>query len=86
MAPSDDLPVVKSAKPTPAAPVSDGNEEFPVPYSRFAVTLHHTGDEVYLALLQAERGRENHTITEWSAILDAYRGQPAHPDHPGFQG
>lgn len=68
----------------PAPVVSDGNEEFPVPFARFAASLHRTEDEVWLALMQTQHGRENHKMPEWSAMLDGYRDHPAHPEHPDF--
>lgn len=83
----EDSFVTETAAPPvmpPAAPVSDGNEEFPVPFERFATSLRFTPDEVYLSLMQVNHGRENHKPSEWRGILDSYRSQPAHPDHPGF--
>jgi hypothetical protein len=76
-------------KPPPSPPilvlvVSDGNEEFPVPFARFSVTLHRTEDEVWLTLMRVEHGTENHKISEWVSMLDKYRGQPAHLEHPSF--
>jgi hypothetical protein len=80
----DELAALEQILTVPLAP-SDGNEEFPVPFARFAATLHHTHDEVWLTHLRVKHGRENHKISEWVTILDRYRRQPAHPDHPGFR-
>lgn len=62
-----------------AAPVGDGNDEFPVPFARFASTLHHTSDEVWLTHLRINHGRENHKPSEWRDLLDGHRHHPAHP-------
>ena len=56
-----------------------GNEEFPVPLSRFLPELLHSPDEVWSRWLQMQHGAENHTPTEWRAIIDQYRNLPAHP-------
>lgn len=74
------------ATETAQPPVSDGNDEFPVPFDRFAATLQHTHDEVYVGLLRAQHGRENHKISEWKALLDQKRDTPAHEHHPNFAG
>lgn len=69
--------------------------EFPVPLPVFARELQPraephpvTGkpqlvaghaDEVWLKLLRVNHGNEKHTLAEWRALIDNYRGEPAHP-------
>lgn len=67
-----------------APPVSDGNEEFPVPFARFAATIEHTENGVYLGLLRMKHAVENHKPSEWMQLLEGYKGQPAHPHHPDY--
>lgn len=57
----------------------DGNQEFPIPLAKFAKSLKGKADEVWLRHLRRSHGRENHTPSEWSALIDLYRTQPAHP-------
>jgi len=39
-------------------------------------------DEVWLRLLRINHASEKHTLAEWSALIDQYREQPAHPADP----
>ena len=39
-------------------------------------------NEVWLRLLRIQHGRERHTPTEWAALIDQYREQPAHASDP----
>ena len=39
-------------------------------------------DEVWLKLLKINHGRERRTPEAWSALIDTYREQPAHPADP----
>lgn len=69
-----------SSKPIDApAPPQTGDETFPVGFSRWATTLIHTENEVWISHMRVEHGRENHKPDEWHALLDTYRNQPAHP-------
>ena len=72
----DDLQTVTAVPAMP--PVSDGNQEFPVPLRAFAQTLVHTEDEVWIHHLRVQHGRENHTPTQWRALLETHRNAPAH--------
>jgi hypothetical protein len=63
--------------------VDDGNQEFPMPFSRFVETLKGTEDEVWSVWLGKMHGRENHTLGEWQDLIDNYRHQPAHPSALG---
>ncbi len=40
-------------------------------------------DEIWLKLLGMRHGREKHTPAGWRALIDGYRGQPAHPSVMG---
>ena len=42
-------------------------------------------DEIWLKVLQVNHSGERHTSAEWFAIIDEYRGQPAHPADPKFK-
>lgn len=35
-------------------------------------------DEIWLKYLQKMHGNEKHTMTEWAALIDGYRNQPAY--------
>jgi hypothetical protein len=77
--------VVAVSEPAPA-PVPLGNEEFPVPFARFARSLLMSPDEVYITHIRIRHGRENHKPSEWRAVLEKYRNEPAHPLHPQYRG
>ncbi len=36
-------------------------------------------DEIWLRWIGRMHGRERHTLAEWSALIDGYRDEPAHP-------
>ena len=54
-----------------------GNREFPVPLSSFAATLKGLPDEIWLGVLKRFHGLENHTPTEWRALIDSHRDDKA---------
>jgi hypothetical protein len=54
-------------------------DDFPIPFAQFAQMLSGTHDEVWTTLLKQRYGRENHVESEWRALLDAARNEPAHP-------
>lgn len=66
-------------KASDAAPVSDGNDKFPMSCKRFIATLVHTEYEVYGKLLLMQHGRENHTDDEWLALIGVHAAKSAHP-------
>lgn len=37
-----------------------------------------TADEVWLKFIKIQHGKERHTPTEWRALIDQYRDQPAY--------
>jgi len=39
-------------------------------------------DEVWMKLLSMRHQNERHTMTEWQALIEKYRDEPAHPLHP----
>lgn len=57
---------------------NDGNETFPIPFSKFERMLVGTSDHVWAKLLKGRHGTENHTEAEWREILEGYRHRPAH--------
>lgn len=40
-------------------------------------------DEIWLKLLKVRYGAERHTPSEWSALIDGMRDEPAHPTVAG---
>jgi len=40
-------------------------------------------DEIWLRLLKIRNGGERHTVTEWRALVDGFREQPAYPGQRG---
>lgn len=69
-----------TAEPTPpAAPVNDGNQDFPIAFSRWAPMLVGTPDEIWTVHMKKMHGRENHTVGDWHRLIENYRHQPAHP-------
>lgn len=79
-------PPPPSSPPIGDPPVSDGNDEFPIPFERFAASLAGTSDEIWTGILRMNHGFENHKPSEWHAMIDNYRHQPAHPSDPRFNG
>lgn len=55
----------------------EGDREFPVPFSAFVRGLAGTPDAIYAKLLKIRHGRENHRPSEWRAILERVRREPA---------
>lgn len=55
----------------------EGDREFPVPFSAFVRGLAGTPDAIYAKLLKIRHGRENHRPSEWRAILERVRQEPA---------
>jgi hypothetical protein len=41
-------------------------------------------DHIWGKLLRIRHGNERHTTTEWNALIDKMREEPAHPSHPDF--
>jgi hypothetical protein len=37
-----------------------------------------SADEVWLKHIKIQHGKERHTLTEWRALIDKYRNQPAY--------
>lgn len=54
-------------------------DEFPIPFNQFAQSLRGTDDEVFTHLLRTRHGSEKHLDSEWRALLEAARHEPAHP-------
>lgn len=53
------------------------NDDFPVPLKTFVKNhLVKTENEVWIKLLEADHGRENHSEKSWMDILNAKRNQP----------
>ena len=81
------------AKAAAGSPEISG--DVPVAFSTFAATLRPIPqrdprgavvavsagqpDEVWLKFIRQQHGMEKHTMAEWSALIDAWRDQPAHP-------
>ena len=43
-------------------------------------------DEIWLKLLKLRHGTEKHDSAGWFALIDNYRGEPAHPADPRYGG
>ena len=42
-----------------------------------------SADEVYLRLVRIRHGSEKHPLEDWQSLIDAMRGEPAHPSALG---
>lgn len=83
-----------------AVPQENLRVELPVPLEQFAAALRPRPgvvngrpallpgepDEVFLKLMRIRFRGERHTPTEWQALLDSLRHEPAHPLHPRYPG
>jgi hypothetical protein len=64
---------------TPVAPAVDPDREWPMPFAKFsAAHLHGTDDHIYHGLLRRRHGDRARTPTEWRALLERLRNEPAY--------
>ena len=88
-------PLVQSGIPIAFAAFANTLRPRQVPLVRNGVPVMRRGrpgmtfmpghpDQIWLRLVRIRHGGERHTETEWMALIDAMRDEPAHPSHPRY--